>query len=142
SNFEDLPAQSQAEWLEYRWSDLKDPSWTPVLRKLAVAYQSFPEMREMTAYQSLRVSGTALKRWYELDPQGARSAVLAEIVRESPRYSADILGMLKDESLPEVEPVLAENLSRTTNYEIEGNILSLLERYGAGTAVPEVIASR
>lgn len=141
-DFESLSPNRQITWLKYRWDDIKDPSWIPVIKKIATAYQNFPELREMSAYQSLETSGTALRRWYELDPEGARSAVVAEIVRPRPRYGSEVLGMLKDASLPDVEWTLVENLAKTTNYEIEGNILTLLERYGTGITIPDLISKR
>ena len=141
-SFDDLPVESQAEWLEYRWDLVKDRAWLPVLMKVATAYEDFPEQREMHAYQSLEASGAALRHWYELDPAGARDAVIAEIVRPKPRYGADVLGILKDESLPEVESALVEHLTQTDNYEMESHILGLLERYGTGAAAPELIAAR
>jgi hypothetical protein len=91
-NFESLPVESQANWLQYKWGLIVDPSWIPVLRKIATSYTEFPQLREMHAYQSLQTSGAALKRWYELDPEGARDAVVAEIARVRPRYGADVLG--------------------------------------------------
>jgi hypothetical protein len=141
-NFDALPAESQANWLRYRWDQIKDPAWIPVLQKVATAYEDFSQPRALLAYQSLQASGAALRRWYELDPEGARSAVIAEIVRAKPRYGADVLGMLKDESLPEVEPALVESLAQTDNFEVESNILALLERYGTGAALGELIGSR
>ncbi len=141
-NFDGLTPESQANWLQDRWDSIKDPAWVPVLKKLATTYQEFPELREMHAYQSLQVSGAALRHWHEMDPEGARSAVIAEIVRPQPRYGANVLGMLKDESLPEVEWTLVENLTRTDHFEIEANILGLLERYGTGAAVSNLISSR
>jgi hypothetical protein len=141
-NFESLPVESQANWLQYKWDLIRDPAWIPVLRKIATSYTEFPQLREMHAYQSLQASGAALKRWYELDPEGARNAVVAEITRILPRYGADVLGFLKDASLPETEPGLVENLARTDNYETEGNLLGLLERYGTGAAVSQLIALR
>jgi hypothetical protein len=142
ANFDALPAESQAVWLQYRWDLIKDRSWIPVLQKIATTYQDYPELREMHAYQSLQASGAALRRWHELDPEGARRAVIAEIVRARPRYGTEMLGILKDASLPEVDTALVENLAATNDYEIESNILALLERYGTDAAVPELISRR
>ncbi len=141
-SFDGLTPESQANWLQYRWDFIKEPAWIPVLKRLATTYQEFPELREMHAYQSLQVSGAALRHWHEMDPEGARRAVIAEIVRPKPRYGVDVLGMLKDESLPEVEWTLVENLTKTDHFEIEANILGLLERYGTGAAVSNLISSR
>jgi hypothetical protein len=140
--FDALPPNSQANWLRYRWDQIKDPAWIPVLQKIATAYEDFPQPREMHAFESLQTSGAALRRWYELDPAGARSAVIAEILRPKPRYGPEILGMLKGESLPEVETPLVERLAQTDDFEVEGHILALLERYGTGAALPELIATR
>ena len=112
------------------------------MRRLATANSESPRLREKHAYESLQVSGAALRRWYELDSEGARSAVISEIVRARPRYGVEVLGMLRDASLPEVESVLVENLARTEDFEIENNILALLERYGTGAAIPELVSSR
>ena len=141
-NFDAISPDSQATWLEYRWDLIKDRSWIPVLEKMAGTGHDFPDPREMHAYQSLQASGAALKRWHELDPEGARRAVIAEIVRPKPRYGADVLGILKDVSLPEVESSLVANLGAANDYEIESHILALLERYGTGAAVSELIGSR
>jgi hypothetical protein len=137
--FTSLKVDQQAAWLEYRWDALKGPAWLPLLRSLALQYTDFPELRLMDAYQSLELSGAALRRWYELDPEGARDAVIKEIVRPKPRYSASVLGLLPDKSLPEVEHVIAQHFLATDNYEIEGNLASLLFRYADSDAMPEIL---
>jgi len=88
---------------------VKDPKWLPVLRALALKYEDFPELREMHAYESLQLSAAALTRWYELDPEWARGAVIAE------------------------------HLLAADNYEIEGNLASLLFRYADGAVLPDVL---
>jgi hypothetical protein len=45
----------------------------PLLKRYAESYTDFPEMRESNAHDSLSLSASALRRWYELDPAGARS---------------------------------------------------------------------
>lgn len=137
--FTALKVDQQASWLEYRWDAVKDAAWLPVLRSLALQYTDFPELRLMDAYQSLELSGAALRRWYELDPEGARGAVIKEIVRPKPRYSASVLGLLPDITLPEAEHVIAQHFRATDNYEIEGNLASLLFRYAGSDAMSEVL---
>ena len=81
-----------------REKEVKDPKRLPVLHALALQYEDFPELREMHAYESLQLSAAALTRWYEVDPEGARGAVIAEITRPKPRYNATTLGLLPDET--------------------------------------------
>ena len=107
--FPTLPVSKQVGWLQYRWQEVKDPKWLPVLRALALKYEDFPELREMHAYESLQLSAAALTRWYELDPEWARGAVIAE------------------------------HLLAADNYEIEGNLASLLFRYADGAVLPDVL---
>jgi hypothetical protein len=137
--FPALPVEKQTTWLQYRWQEVAGPGWLPVLRPLANRYEDFPEPRLMSAYESLQLSAAALKRWYELDPEGARGAVITEISRPKPRYNATILGLLPDETLPDVEHVIAEHFLATDNYEIEGNLASLLFRYADRAVLPDVL---
>ena len=135
-----LSADQQITWLQNRWDAIKDRKWLPLLRTLALQYKDYPELRVMDAYQALQVTGAALTRWYELDPEGARDAVIEEIIRPKPRYNASVLGILPDKTLPDTEFQLARHFLATDNYEIEGNIASLLFRYADSDVWPEVAA--
>jgi hypothetical protein len=134
-----LKVDQQAAWLEHRWDVIRDPQWLPLLRALALRYTDFPETRLVDAFQSLELTGTALRRWYELDPAGARDAVIKEIARPKPRYNANVLGLLADQTLPEVEHLIAQHFLATDNYEIEGNLASLLFRYADSDVMNEVV---
>ncbi len=138
-SFRELPVEKQVAHLQYRWELLKDAAWLPLWRAIASDYKDYPELREWNAHQSLQLTATALVRWYELDPDGARSAVLAEITRPKPRYDAHTLGLLPDKTLPEVEHTIADHLLAADNYEIEGNLASLLFRYADKSVLPEVL---
>ena len=84
----------------------------PILKRHAQSYHGFPEMRESNAYESLEISASALRHWYELDPDGARPAIITEISRPRPRFGARLLGILPHETLPEVDFTPAEQLHR------------------------------
>src|SRR5580692_3576267 len=129
ATFNSLPVSQQASWLQYRWDGIKDSQWLPLLRTIAVRYEDYPDPHEMSAYESLSLSGAALARWYEIDPDAARDAVIKEITRPKPRYGADVLGLLPEKTLPQVEDQLAQHLLATDDYEVEGKIASLLFRY-------------
>jgi len=137
--FSSLSIDQQTAWLQYRWDAIKDPRWLPSLQTIALQYKDYPELRVTDAYQSLELTGMALTRWYELDPEGARDAVIKEIIRPKPRYNANVLGLLPDKTLPDAQRQLAQHFLATENYEIEGNIASLLFRYADSDVLPEVL---
>jgi hypothetical protein len=129
AGFDDLPTEKQVELIQYRWSALDHEEMLPLLRTLAQQYHDFSELREMKAYQSNSLSASALQHWYEMAPEEARPVVLQEIARPKPRFSADVLGMLPEKDLPEVESILVEHLNAHQDYEVNGNLASLIARY-------------
>jgi hypothetical protein len=96
-------------------------------------------MRESNAYNSLQLSGTALKRWYELDPAGARPDMIKEISRPRPRFDARVLGILPDETLPEVDFTLAENFAASDDLDGSSNLASLIARYATAAILPQIV---
>jgi len=140
-NFNRLPIHQQVEWLDQNWSKVKDSAWLPTLRNIAAQYTDFPPPHNrMDTYESLKLTGNALMRWYELDPSSARIAVLSEITRAKPRYSANTLGLLPDKTLPEEQAAIAAHFLSATDYETEGNAASLLTRYATITVLPMVLS--
>jgi hypothetical protein len=137
--FDKLPLSEQNTLLGFRWEKIKSPALLPIVKRYAQAYRDFPEMRAEPAYELRQLSGTALKRWYELDPAGARSAIITEISRPRPRYDARVLGLLPDKTLPEVDFVLAENFRAAKDYDGESNVASLIARYATDAILPQVI---
>lgn len=140
SMFDQLPLEAQNNLLTYRWDKIAGPSMLPILRRYAQAYRDYPEMREVNAYSSLQLSASALQHWYELDPAGARPAIIREITRPRPRFGARALGILPDETLPEVDFALAEHLTASGDFEGLSNIASLIARYATDAILPQVTA--
>jgi hypothetical protein len=140
SAFDRLPVDAQSLLLTYRWDKISGPRMIPILRRAAEAYHDYPEMREMNAYQALQVSANALRHWYELDPAGARPAIIREIARPRPRFDARVLGMLPDKTLPEVDLTLAEHLTASIDAEGLVNISSLIARYASDAIFAQVTA--
>ena len=138
STFDQLPVNVQNSLLTYNWPRIGSSAMLPLLKRYAEAYTDFPEMRVSTAYESLSLSAIALRRWYELDPAGARPAIIAEITRPRPRYSAKVLGILPDKTLPEVDLALAENLARSHDHDASSNLASLIARYASDTILSQV----
>jgi len=136
-SFLDLDSLSQLDDLLREWDRLNSPDFLPVLQILArlkVAKDA------AGAGSLLELKGLALKRWYELDPEGARREVLAQIGSASPSLTGDSLAFLPEEQLPQFEPLWAQALLETTNPDLEKTLGSLLIRFGTGAATDQMIA--
>jgi hypothetical protein len=139
-SFGQLSVPQQLDWLDRGWWKVKDPKWLPTLRTIAAQYTDFPPPYNLqTTYQSLKLTASALTDWYELDPENARGAVIAEIIRPKPRYSANTLGLLPDETLSAQQQEIAEHFLSAADSETEGNLASLLVRYADATVLPVVL---
>jgi hypothetical protein len=144
-HFGDLETREQQLWLEDWWPTVRTEKWLPTLRSIAAEYADYPvpyAPNEEPAYDYFKLSGEALMRWYELDPKGARPAVLAEIVRPKPRFSANTLGMLPDKVLPDQERAIADHFAAEDaekSYAVESNLASLLNRYADAAVLAEVL---
>jgi hypothetical protein len=129
----------QNSLLTNRWDKIGGAAMLPILKRYAQTYRDFPEMRRSDAYDSLQLSGSALLRWYELDPAGARSAIITEITRPRPRFGAKVLGILPDETLPEADLALAEHFAVVQDLDGLSNLASLIARYGSPAILPQVV---
>jgi len=140
SMFDQLPSEAQNNLLTYRWDKIAGANMLPILRRYAQTYHDYPEMREVNANNSLQLGASALRHWYELDPAGARPAIIREITRPRPRFDARVLGILPDKTLPEVDFPLAEHLTASDDFEGLSNIASLIARYATDAILPQVTA--
>jgi hypothetical protein len=138
SMFDQLPLNVQNLMLSERWDRIASPAMIPILRRYVQTFTDYPEMRETNAYDSLRLSGSALRRWYELDPAGARPAFITEVTRTRPRFDSRVLGLLPDETLSEVDFALAEHLAASRDHDGGSNLASLIERYATEAILPQI----
>jgi hypothetical protein len=139
SMFDQLPLQEQNSLLNNRWDKIGSAAMLPILKRYAQAYKDFAEMRESNAYDMRQLSATALTRWYELDPIGARPAIINEISRPRPRFDARVLGILPDETLPEVDFTLAENFAARDDLDGSSHLASLIARYATAAILPQIV---
>lgn len=138
SMFDQLPLNEQNSLLSFRWGKIKSPEMLPILKRYAQSYRDFPQMRESNASNSLQLSASALRGWYELDPAGARPAIITEITRPRPRFGARVLGLLPDKTLPEVDFALAEHFLASDDLDGDSNLASLIARYATDAILPQI----
>jgi hypothetical protein len=160
--FEQLSPNDQDLWLGQRWTQVSDQRWLPVLQRLAVRDVNFRQSGNPDLDPIVGISKLALKRRYELDPRTGREAILREISSPAPRFGADALGILPDQTLPAEQHIIAEHFASLappasvlsgpanrrpgtrqaaiTAYEAaESHLASLLFRYADRDVVPEVL---
>ncbi len=137
--FDQLPTQEQNTLISYRWDKIGGAALLPILKRYAQSYRDFPEMRDWNASLSLQLSASALTRWYELEPAGARPAIINEISRPRPRFNTRVLGILPDDTLPELDFVLAENFSASDDFYGLSNVASLIARYATVAILPQMV---
>jgi len=139
SMFDQLPLQEQNSLLTYRWEKIAGPGMLPILKRYAQAYKDFPEMRDSHASDLRQLSASALRHWFEMEPAGARPAIIKEISRPRPRFDARVLGMLPDETLPEVDFTLAENFNASADLDGLSHLASLIARYATVAILPQIV---
>jgi len=126
SVFADLPQDTQRRLLEFEWEEVSGPAMLPVLRRIyANASGRDEELR-----------GLALLRLHELAPEEGRPLILAEMRRRpAPRLSSRTLTALSDETLTEVDALIAERFaSAGADVHDDERLVTLAERYA--TAAP------
>jgi hypothetical protein len=140
ARFDSLPAEQQSTLLGDRWDKVADRAMLPILRRHAVAFDDRLNPNSPSGQTALRVGASALQHWYELDPAGARPAIINEITRPSPRYGAHVLGLLPDKTLPEVDSILAEHFTASEGVPQSAYTASLIARYATDAILPAVLA--
>lgn len=135
--FDILPISEQVALLQHRWRVLDHEAMRPLLPKLAERYTDFAELREVHAYEANQLSASALLHWWEMDPTGARPAIIREILRPHPRFGEEVLGILPDKTLPEVEQHLADRLASGTGHAEQ--VAALVSRYATPSVEPQIV---
>lgn len=135
--FADLPGDKQYVLLYYRWKQIGNQSWLPLLRRI---YEKPPPRDSDTR----EMRDIALRRIYELAPDEARSMIIKEIRSGRPRVSAAALEILPEKTLPELDETLAaqlEHLDADDEYDTLGSYATLVERYATDAIFPRVKAA-
>ncbi len=125
--FNELPIDTRYGYLLSRWKRIASPSMLPILRQI---YEHPPQI------MARDLCTIALRRIYDLSPEEGRKLILAEIQRPTPRVSTQTLRMLPEQTLPELDNVLAENLEKEDGDKFV--ISDLIERYASPSILPRV----
>ena len=127
TRFLDLPAERQANLLEYQWRTIAGSAMLPALRRLVDAPPT----------TAPSVPDLALRRLAQLAPDEARPLILHEI--KNPRRGATLktLGSLRDAELPDLDDALAANFE-ASNSEIHA---ALVQRYATKRVAARILAS-
>jgi hypothetical protein len=133
--FDQLSMEEQQAFLGWRWENIKSPALVPTLKRFAETDLSKVPPEDYA--NGLWRTSWALRRGYELDPMGARPAIIHEITRPHPLFSASTLGILPDKTLPEVDQALANNFLSGDGWSME--LASLIARYASGRILPQVL---
>ncbi|HEY9430064.1 MAG TPA: hypothetical protein VI260_01110 [Blastocatellia bacterium] len=133
--FDDLPKNIQRGLLGYRWTQLAGPAMLPVIRRILN-----DKPADDQSYESRELRGLAIQRLYELAPDEGRRLIIEELRRPSPRIRPTALELLPDETLPELEETLVENLKKALS-EGRGDvdmISMLIQRYATASVASQV----
>lgn len=134
--FQELPAGQQSELLNYQWKKIDGPEMIPVLRQIR---ESAPSVLRQPRYPEDSLFASAVERLYELDTDRTRGLLIEEMKRRDPRLPYHTLAMLPDATLPELDPILLDNLQHN------GGAGQLIARYATHSifdAVREYYAQR
>jgi hypothetical protein len=101
----------------------------PVLRALVETAASTPAL-----------SDVALRRLYEVDPEGGRARILREIRNPSRGASLKTLGVLSDRELPELDEVLVANVETSQGLDAASIRAELLQRYASPAVSTRVLS--
>lgn len=138
ASFLDLPEDRQTGQLLYNWDVLRSGTMLPALQALAKLPLENPGSNLSTTGSRRDLKSAALMRWYELDPEGAKREVLAEIGSAAPSLTAGALSFLPKQTLPQFEGIWAQALLQSSDFQQETVLAALMVRFGTGAAVPQV----
>lgn len=106
--FDTLDEYEQEYLLRQYWSQLRDPSLAPALRKMLSTGGPGTKNNHETALQRLK----------EIAPEEVRPFVIQEIKDPKSLVEVELLGSLKDQTLPEVDAVLLDQIKQLASSKV------------------------
>jgi len=132
--FLDLPVDRQYALLTFYWPRVRSPAMLRALKQLI-------QRPSGTANDNRDLLGIALYRFYELAPDEGRQAIIKEIKTMPMRVRPQILRVLPDESVPEVDSLVAEKLAQgdsERDFDVIADYARLIARYATATPLPQI----
>ena len=137
-SFVDLTEEQRTVALLGEWDSLRSEAMLPALQASAKLTLSHPGSNEVSVYSRRKLKAAALARWYELDPDGAMREIWSQIGSATPSLTAENLAFLPKQSFPQFEPLWAQRMVESSDYEEEAVLGGLLVRFGTGAASGQV----
>jgi len=134
-----LDDRSQIDDLRQHWDLLRSPGIVPALQILVKRPTANYGDAALGPYSSEDLKSAAFKRWYELDPAGARNEILAQIGSAAPPLSSKALTFLPVEPLPQFESLWTEAFVRSPDQLQRDALGSLLVKFGTGAATSQMV---
>jgi HEAT repeat protein len=132
ASFLHLTEDEQESLLKHRWEQIRCKELESVVRSIV---QGGPKHKE---WRSPGIFSRALLRYKEFEADKARAVILNDIKQARPMLANEVLLSLPDESLPEMEEILVQNLlalRETSPFKAP----LLIERYATARILPKVI---
>ena len=133
--FKLLTLHDQLFLLDSRWKPIASSAMLPVLRDV-LKYSYDPAKKNhweegFNEFYQRDLRNVALRRLYELSPEEGRALILEEIRRPQTRVNIDVLRTLPEETLPELNSILIDNLDESRRkWSWYTNVITqLVERY-------------
>jgi hypothetical protein len=133
--FTALPIDRQVSELEYDWDVLSRQPMLPVLQSLL---HQTPSKVGSPFYSVADLNAIVLKRWYELDPEGALREVTLQLASPNAALSPRSINSFPGGSQPQFEAAWARELLEEENDERQTLLAALLVRFGTGAATSQV----
>jgi hypothetical protein len=127
-SWDSLPVQKQNELIEYRWDQVGDPEWLPVLESIVAGESSSAH------FLNKPDRGAALRRINQISSDTGHKMILGEIQNPHGDIGIETLGLLPDRELPQIDaPMIA--LIRSNGVDID---YQLVDRYASAQALPKM----
>jgi hypothetical protein len=122
TSWDALPVTRQNELILYRWEQIVDPQFLPILRSIV----------EGPANPGHEINkpdrATALRRIYELSPGEGRQRILRELANPRGDIDINVLGMLAERELPQLDVPLVTKIKAGNALDTD---FQLLQRYAS-----------
>ena len=135
NNFTSLPIDRQMSELEDNWDELSRQPMLPVLQALMHRPRS---KASSPFYSAADLDAAILKRWFELDPEGALREVTAQLASPNAALTAHSVGLLPGGPQPQFEEGWAREFVESDDDDRQTVLAALLVRFGTGAAITQV----